>query len=122
MHVFSRLLNHGNRCRSFLATLLTAALMILHAGCGKSEPRGGSASDAPAAQGKVKTIGVAFETLQTEGWVAAWDRIKEESQKNGITMLEAVADGDANKQFEQVRNFINRKVDGIIIAPKDSKR
>jgi ABC-type sugar transport system substrate-binding protein len=36
-------------------------------------------------------------------------------------MLEAIADGDANRQFEQVRNFINRKVDGIIIAPKDAK-
>ena len=36
-------------------------------------------------------------------------------------MLEAVADGDPNKQFEQVRTFVNRRVDGIIIVPKDGK-
>jgi ABC-type sugar transport system substrate-binding protein len=93
----------------------------LFAGCGKSgSPQDGSAPSGADAS-KVRTIGVAFETLQTEGWVAAWDRIKEECRKHNITMLEAVADGDANKQFEQVRNFINRRVDGIIIAPKDSK-
>src|SRR5688572_17547147 len=103
--------------------IFAAATALLLAGCGKSEPgsTSGSVSTSAGEQGKVKTIGVAFETLQTEGWVAAWDRIKEECHKNGITMLEGVADGDANKQFEQVRNFINRKVDGIIIAPKDSK-
>ncbi len=110
------------RLNSFYPVFAAAALLIL-VGCGKSEP-GSTTAAAPSggpADAKVKTIGVAFETLQTEGWVAAWDRIKEECQKHGITMLEAVADGDANKQFEQVRNFINRKVDGIIIAPKDSK-
>jgi len=109
---------------SRLAWSLFAALLLMGlAGCGKSNsstaPSGNPASAISADQ--VKTIGVAFETLQTEGWVAAWDRIEEECQKHGITMVKQVADGDANKQFEQVRNFINRKVDGIIIAPKDSK-
>jgi ABC-type sugar transport system substrate-binding protein len=103
-----------------LGVLLTAAILLASTGCSKSEPEGAAPSTSTQ-PGKVKTIGVAFETLQTEGWVAAWDKIKEECQKHGITMLEGVADGDANKQFEQVRNFINRKVDGIIIAPKDSK-
>lgn len=66
-------------------------------------------------------IGVAFETLQTEFWVAAWNDLRAETAKRNITMLEAVADGDANKQFEQVRTFINRRVDGIIVVPKDGK-
>lgn len=105
--------------RVFLGAGLAAALA---AGCGKPEPqRGTGTPGASAGPGSVKAIGVAFETLQTEAWVAAWERIKEECQKRGIEMLEAVADGDANKQFEQVRNFINRKVDGIIIVPKDAK-
>ena len=67
------------------------------------------------------TIGVAFETLQTEFWVAAWNKLRADSAARGITMLEAVADGDPNKQFEQVRTFINRRVDGIILVPKDGK-
>ena len=99
-----------------LTTVLVLFLGLAFTACNKSDSGGGGDGSKPQV-----TIGVAFETLQTEGWVAAWDRIKEECQKNGITMLEGVADGDANKQFEQVKNFINRKVDGIIIAPKDSK-
>jgi ABC-type sugar transport system substrate-binding protein len=65
------------------------------------------------------TVGVAFETLQTEYWVASIETIRAELKKRGIEMLEAIADGDANRQFEQIRNFIARQVDGIIIAPKD---
>jgi ABC-type sugar transport system substrate-binding protein len=64
---------------------------------------------------------VAFETLQTEGWVAGFEKLKSECARQNIKMLEAIADGDANRQFQQVKNFINLKVDGIIIAPKDSK-
>jgi ABC-type sugar transport system substrate-binding protein len=93
----------------FLAPALTA--------CNKSDSGGGGKS---AGQSQL-TIGVAFETLQTEGWVAGFEKLKSECARQNIKMLEAIADGDANRQFEQVRNFINRKVDGIIIAPKDAK-
>jgi ABC-type sugar transport system substrate-binding protein len=65
-------------------------------------------------------IGVAFETLQTEFWVAGFDAIKAECAKAGFEAVEAVADGDANRQLEQVQNFITRKVDGIILVPKDA--
>ena len=36
-------------------------------------------------------------------------------------MLEAVADQDASRQLQQVKNFITRGVDGIILVPKDAK-
>ena len=65
------------------------------------------------------TIGISFETLQTEYWVASIEAIKAECDKRNIRTLEAVANGDANRQFEQVNNFIARGVDGIVIAPKD---
>jgi ABC-type sugar transport system substrate-binding protein len=67
------------------------------------------------------TIGVSFETLQTEYWVAGFEAIKTELKERNINMLEAIADGDANRQLEQVNNFIARKVDGIIAVPKDAK-
>jgi inositol transport system substrate-binding protein len=66
------------------------------------------------------TIGVSFETLQTEFWVAGFNAIKDELAKRNIRVLEAVADQDANRQLEQVKNFITRRVDGIIIVPKDA--
>lgn len=70
---------------------------------------------------KQLTVGVSFETLQTEYWVAGFDAIKAELAKREIRMLDAIADGDANRQLEQVNNFIARRVDGLIIVPKDAK-
>lgn len=90
--------------------LAVAMLTMTAAACGGSSSR----SSTP-------TVGVAFETLQTEFWVAAWNTLKKESAARGVTMLEAVADGDPTRQLEQVRTFINRRVDGIILVPKDGK-
>ncbi|HEY0551121.1 MAG TPA: sugar ABC transporter substrate-binding protein, partial [Verrucomicrobiae bacterium] len=92
--------------------LLTVALVL--AGCGDK-------STTEAGGNKPLTIGVAFETLQTEYWVAGYDAIKSECAKRGFKVVEAVADQDANRQFEQVKSFITRKVDGIILVPKDAK-
>jgi len=94
-----------------LLTMCAVAPLLSTAGCGGGTP-GGAAR---------LTIGAAFETLQTEYWVASYDAIKDELQKRGMTMLEAIADGDANRQLEQVQNFIARRVDGIILVPKDAK-
>jgi inositol transport system substrate-binding protein len=66
-------------------------------------------------------IGVSFDTLQTEYWVASRDAIAAEIAARGARMQLAVANNDANRQFEQVNAFIARGVDGIIIAPKDSQ-
>lgn len=90
--------------------------LALLSGCA---PKGNES--APSGQDRPLTIGVAFETLQTEYWVAGYDAIKAECGARGFKVLEAVADGDANRQLEQVRNFITRKVDGIVLVPKDGK-
>jgi ABC-type sugar transport system substrate-binding protein len=89
--------------------------LVFLTGCGKS-------SD-PAAGGGAKqlTVGVAFETLQTEYWVAGFEALKAELQKRDIKVVEAIADGDANRQLQQIRTFITRKVDGIVMVPKDAQ-
>jgi len=65
-------------------------------------------------------VGVAFETLQTEYWVASRNAIAEELNKHGIEMIEAIADGDAGRQYDQVGTFLTRQVDGIILVHKDA--
>ena len=93
------------------AKLLRFALtlsLILLASCGPSKP-------------KAMTVGVSFETLQTEYWVASRNAIEAELKKRGITMVESIADGDANRQLEQVGSFVSRKLDGIILVPKDAQ-
>ncbi len=79
-----------------------------------------SCNSAPSGPKQI-TVGVSFETLQTEYWVAGFEAIKSELKERNIQVLEAIADGDANRQLEQINNFIVRKVDGIIAVPKDAK-
>jgi ABC-type sugar transport system substrate-binding protein len=66
-------------------------------------------------------VGVAFESLQSEGWVVGFETIKKELAQQNMEALEAIANSDANRQYEQVNTFITRKVDGIIIAPVDAQ-
>src|SRR5687767_150597 len=99
--------------KNALHCILIVFTGLLFTGCNKStEPGATTGSTAPG--GKKLTVGVAFETLQTEYWVAGFEAIKAELKKRNITMLEAVADQDANRQLQQVKTFISRGVDGII--------
>jgi ABC-type sugar transport system substrate-binding protein len=99
------------RSRTVESVLVLASAGWLVSSCAGPAPEGAGA----------ERIGVAFETLQTEFWVAAMDAIRDELARRDMVMLEAIADGDANRQLEQVRGFIARGVDGIIVVPKDGK-
>jgi inositol transport system substrate-binding protein len=94
--------------RFWVSTAL-AACAVFVSGC---EPGSGS-GDTPA-------IGVSFETLQTEYWVASFEAIERDLEARGVRMVQAIANGDANRQLEDIRNFLARGVDGIIVAPKDA--
>lgn len=105
---------------SFWARALLVFCLAALMGCNSKKDDAG-ANAAPGASSQQLTIGVSFETLQTEFWVAALDAFKTELNKRNMKMIQAIADGDANRQNEQVRNFITRKVDGIVMVPKDAK-
>jgi ABC-type sugar transport system substrate-binding protein len=92
-------------CSLAISSLAFAAIP----GCGNK-----TASD------KKLVVGVSFETLQTEYWVASFDLMKAELAARGFEIVEAVADGDPNRQLEQVNSFIARKVHGIIVVPRDA--
>jgi ABC-type sugar transport system substrate-binding protein len=93
-----------------LLSLAAVLLLVFTSSCQRSD----------ADSEKPLTVGIAFETLQTEYWVAGFEAIKDELRKRNIKFLEAIADGDSNRQLQQVRTFITRKVDGIILVPKDA--
>jgi ABC-type sugar transport system substrate-binding protein len=108
--------NWSGRLR--LASTLALVASLCLCAC---KPATTPAAPSTAGQTKALTIGISFETLQTEFWVAALKAFETELGGRNIQMLQAIADGDANRQIEQVRNFITRKVDGIIMVPKDAK-
>lgn len=76
----------------------------------------GCSDDAP----RKPRIGVAFETLQTEYWVASYEAVRAELDRLGIEMIEAISDNDANRQLDQIHTFVARKVDGIVVVPRDA--
>lgn len=100
---------------SLVAVLLVAAGLT---GCGRV---GDDPAEGDGAEGRRLTVGVNFETLQTEYWVAGFEAIRAELNKRNIRIVESIADGDANRQLQQIRSFVTRKVDGIILVPKDAK-
>lgn len=96
-------------------TLILTLLLLIFSGCDKKD-------SGPSPSGPKKpVVGVAFDTLQTECWVASRDAIKDELTARNADMLLAVANNDANEQLKQINNFIAKKVDGIIVAPKDAQ-
>lgn len=90
------------------------AIALFGAGCAKSSSLNKDGT-------KKLTVGIAFESLQTEYWVAGFDAIKAELEQRDIEVLEAIADQDPNRQLQQVKNFVTRRVDGIVMVPIDAK-
>jgi ABC-type sugar transport system substrate-binding protein len=68
-----------------------------------------------------KTVALLFDSLVSPFWVAGLDIMREKAKANGWEVLEQISNFDDNKQFEQVKAMIGRKVDGILIIQTDSK-
>jgi ABC-type sugar transport system substrate-binding protein len=68
-----------------------------------------------------KTVALLFDSLVSPFWVAGLDIMRVKAKENGWTVLEGISNFDDNKQFEQVKAMIARKVDGILIIQTDSK-
>ena len=65
-------------------------------------------------------VGVSYSELKTSYAVAQFEALNAELRKQEAKVFGAIADGDANKQLEQVRNFVTRRARGIIVAPHDA--
>ena len=68
-----------------------------------------------------KTVALLFDSLVSPFWVSGLDIMREKAKANGWQVLENISNFDDNKQFEQVKAMIGRKVDGILIIQTDSK-
>jgi ABC-type sugar transport system substrate-binding protein len=77
-----------------------------------------AATAAPAAGKKVK-IGLSMDSLESAFWVANHNAMQAKAKELGVEMVEAMAEGDPNKQNQQVENLIAQGVTALIIAPKD---
>ena len=74
----------------------------------------------PAFASKEKpVIGFSIDDLRVERWARDRDFFIEAAKKLGATVNVQSADGDTAKQVSQIENLISRKVDVLVIVPKD---
>lgn len=97
------------RRREFLVG--TMGLMAAAGGAGFTRP-------APA-QG-ARTIALMFDAFDSDFWITSNSIMKAKAQEAGWTILENISNRDQNRQNDQVKAMIERKVDGIVMMPTDS--
>ncbi len=68
-----------------------------------------------------KTVALLFDSLVSPFWVSGIEIMRTKAKEKGWQTLENISNFDDNKQLEQVKAMIGRKVDGILIIQTDSK-
>lgn len=91
---------------------LVSAMSVIAVASGASFTR-------PAmAQGR--TIALMFDAFDSDFWITSNSIMKAKAEKAGWTILENISNRDQNRQNDQVKAMIERKVDGIVMIPTDS--
>jgi ribose transport system substrate-binding protein len=95
------------------------ASLIAIAGCSGAAQSDSKTS--PAADQPTKTIGVSLLTLENPFFKVIGDHITAEGEKHGYDTIVVSADKDVAKQGNQIKDFIVKRVDAIVLSPCDSK-
>jgi ABC-type sugar transport system substrate-binding protein len=67
-----------------------------------------------------KTIALMFDAFDSDFWITGNAILKDKAKQNGWETLETISNRDQNKQNDQVKAMVERKVDGIIFIPTDN--
>ena len=100
---------------------LLLCMACLWSGCSgsASKPEGQAAASKPS--GTTKQIGISILTTANPFFVEISDSVKQAAQKAGYELISVSGEYDANKQQNQVKDFIVQKVSAIILTPCDSR-
>jgi ABC-type sugar transport system substrate-binding protein len=72
-----------------------------------------------AAKSTEMKIGISMDAIESQFWAANQTAMKKALDAQGIKYVEVIAEGDAQKQNQQIDTLISQGVKAIIIAPKD---
>ncbi len=64
-------------------------------------------------------IGLSMPTYAEERWMIDTETVENYCEEKGIKLVTACADGDSNKQKEQVSTMITQGINVLILAPND---
>lgn len=103
--------------RCFQAVLVAAGLFVTAAGCGAKEPKAvvSEKTDSDKIQ-----IGMCFDSFVIERWQRDRDVFVSTAKELGAEVSVQNANGDLEKQAEQITYFIEKGVDVIVIICIDS--
>ena len=104
--------------RRRLAT--TLAVLTLTAPLAACSQVGGSSDSAGTKKASDITIGYAGPTLTNAFFVGLEKGVKDGSKKQGFTLKETNANGDASQQFNDAMNLLDQGVDVLVLTPIDS--
>jgi ribose transport system substrate-binding protein len=91
--------------RRFISVALAAALLVPSVGCGSPK----------------KTIGVSVLTLKHEFFIEIGRALTKEANKHGYDVALVSGEFDLATQDKQVKDFLVRGVDAIVLSPCESK-
>jgi ABC-type sugar transport system substrate-binding protein len=77
-------------------------------------------SFARPARAEGRTIALMFDAFDSDFWITSNAIMKAKAEEAGWTILENISNRDQNRQNDQVKAMIERKVDGIVMIPTDS--
>lgn len=106
--------------------LMMGFLLLLSVGllaaCGKTGLDNGGDSDNKVTTKKPKelTVGVSVSTLSNPAFIDMKDEIQSYAKEHGTTVQITDAQNDTSKQNNDVEDFVQKKVDALIINPCDS--
>ncbi|MGO2082997.1 substrate-binding domain-containing protein [Vagococcus sp.] len=104
--------------KKVLVSLLgVAAVGLLLTGC---STEGDKKEEAKNKEPKDLKIGFSISTLNNPAFVYLKDQIEENAKKEGSKIIVADAQNDSAKQSDNMDDFIQQKVDAIIVNPVDS--
>jgi len=95
-----------------------AAVILAAAGCVTS-PENGNNGEAKRNDGKIK-IGFSMATLKEERWTKDKKAFEDHCKELNVECVITVADGNAQKQANDVDNLLTQGVDVLVIAPHDA--
>ncbi len=108
----------SKRCSRFPAVLVILLALCLIAGCGRETQE--RQSEGVAEKEKVQ-IGLSFDSFVIERWLRDRDMFVSTAQSLGAEVNVQVANGDAQEQISQIRYFIQKDMDVIVVIAVDGE-
>jgi ABC-type sugar transport system substrate-binding protein len=111
------------RLPSLIRVTMAAAIASLVgvAGCRKEAPKDATKDSAAAGTSNAGQFVVGFSQMESDNpWrIAQTQSIRDEAAKRGVTLVVTDAQGQTAKQVSDVEDLIARRVDVILLAPRE---